>query len=31
MEGVKLGQDNANANEYFDMPPSQDAVDDLPF
>jgi hypothetical protein len=31
MEGVKLGQDNANTNEYFDMPPSQDAVDDLPF
>jgi hypothetical protein len=31
MEGVKIGQDNANANEYFDMPPAQDAVDDLPF
>jgi hypothetical protein len=31
MEGVKLGQDIANANEYFDMPPTQDAVDDLPF
>jgi hypothetical protein len=31
MEGVKLGQDSAKANEYFDMPPAQDAVDDLPF
>jgi hypothetical protein len=31
MEGVKLGQDSAGANEYFDVPPAQDAVDDLPF
>lgn len=30
MEGVKLSQDNGNAQTYSDAPPS-DVVDDLPF
>lgn len=31
MESVKLGQDNAKEENYNDIPPSEEVVDDLPF